>query len=544
MGGTEVVTQVLGGDRLKCKVISSAGEQLLLTGSRFDFEPPQIWGSDKLRRSRALVDNAWACAKFMSLAVSLPTDEEQKIARKRADSHKGIVAWIADLADDDVVATKTAWCSSCFAHVEHEKLKRPAGQVPAYLCTSCGSPTLSCANPKCDHMAVRSRGAVRIPQYCAEHDHTITGFEKSTQKMDSLVDYHEYFEFEKKNLSRATKLVGVTLASVALATPAALAAAPAIGGAVGSVIGGYSGAAATSYGLALLGGGPAASGALSFGMAGGTLVVGAVGGTLGGAVGASVANAYVREDKSFHIEMLQGATGAPVIVCNGFLSEGGKGWGEWKRLVRDRYPDSPVYRVHWGAKELRDLGMMAGVGVAEIALPKAVLNAALVATKEAAAKIGPLGPALLASSLAKNPWHVARTRADKTGVIVADLLARTNEDAYVLIGHSLGARVMAVVAQSLGSKKDAPMVEAAHLTGAAIRAKSDWTLLTERVVDQVYNYYSAGDGVLKGLYAAAQGGQKAAGLVGFSPVPARLSNVDVSAQIQSHFDYYTKLDLL
>jgi hypothetical protein len=40
-------------------------------------------------------------------------------------------------------------------------------------------------------------------------------------------------------------------------------------------------------------------------------------------------NAYVREDDSFHIELLQGGRGTPVIVCNGFLSESGKGWGEW-----------------------------------------------------------------------------------------------------------------------------------------------------------------------------------------------------------------------
>lgn len=542
MGGTDVVTRVLEGDRLKCKITSSEGEELLLTGSRIDVEPPLVWGSEKLRRSRALVDNAWACAKFTSLMVSLPTDEGQQNARKRAKQHKKVVEWLADLADDEVVAVKRAWCSSCFAHVDHEKLKRPAAQLSAYLCTNCGSPTLSCANPKCDHMAVRARGGIRVPQYCAEHDHTITGFEKSRQKMDSLVDYHEYLEFENANMSRASKLVGVSVAGLVLAVPGALVAAPAIGGALGSLIGGYSGAAASSYGLALLGGGAVAQGGL--GVAGGTLVVGAVGGALGGAVGASVANAYVREDKSFHIEMLQGGSGVPVVVCNGFLSEGGRGWGDWKRLVAGRYPDSPVYRVHWGAKELRDLGIMGGAGAAQVALPKAVLNAAVVATKEAAVKLGPLGPALLASTLAKNPWHVAKSRADKTGVVVADLLARTKAESYVLIGHSLGARVTAVVAQSLGSKDDGPRVEAVHLTGAAIRARSDWTLLTARVKDCVYNYYSANDNVLKVLYGVAQGGQKAAGLNGFSPVPDRLKNIDVSDQIKAHSDYYTKIDLL
>lgn len=128
----------------------------------------------------------------------------------------------------------------------------------------------------------------------------------------------------------------------------AWAGAEAIGGAIGSVVGGYSGAAATSYGLALLGGGSIAAGGL--GVAGGTLVVTALGGALGGALGASVANAYLREDRSFRIDRLQVGSGVPVVICDGFLSESETGWGEWEQIVTRRYPDSPVYRVHWGSK--------------------------------------------------------------------------------------------------------------------------------------------------------------------------------------------------
>ena len=65
--------------------------------------------------------------------------------------------------------------------------------------------------------------------------------------------------------------------------------------------------------------------------------------------------------------MLQGGPGVPVVVCNGFLSENGKGWGEWQDIITTRYPDSPVYRVHWGAKELKDLGVLGGGGAARFA---------------------------------------------------------------------------------------------------------------------------------------------------------------------------------
>ena len=195
--------------------------------------------------------------------------------------------------------------------------------------------------------------------------------------------------------------MGVGLAIAATGGAAAFVAAPAVGGAIGSLISSYTGAAASSYGLALLGGGSLAAGGL--GMAGGTIVVSALGATLGGALGASVTNAYVREDKSFHIEMLRDGDGVPVVVCNGFLSETGRGWGSWEDIVTKRYPESPVYRVHWGAKELKNLGILASRGAAKGVSSAALKQAAATATKSGAQKLGPLGPVLVGAELAKNP---------------------------------------------------------------------------------------------------------------------------------------------
>ncbi len=336
--------------------------------------------------------------------------------------------------------------------------------------------------------------------------------------------------------------MGVGLAIAATGGAAAFVAAPAVGGAIGSLISSYTGAAASSYGLALLGGGSLAAGGL--GMAGGTIVVSALGATLGGALGASVTNAYVREDKSFHIEMLRDGDGVPVVVCNGFLSETGRGWGSWEDIVTKRYPESPVYRVHWGAKELKNLGILASRGAAKGVSSAALKQAAATATKSGAQKLGPLGPVLVGAELAKNPWHVAKNRADKTGVVVADLIARTKVDSYVLVGHSLGARAMAVAAQTLGTKPDGPRIEAAHLLGAAIGAHGDWTTLTAHVDDAVYNYHSANDKVLKYVYASAQAGQTAAGLNGFTPSSPKLKNIDVSDDVSGHSAYQTNVTLL
>lgn len=70
------------------------------------------------------------------------------------------------------------------------------------------------------------------------------------------------------------------LGVAALTSGAAVIAAPAIGGALGTWVGGYTGIAATNFGLALLGGGSLAAG--GYGMAGGVLVIAAAGAGLGG----------------------------------------------------------------------------------------------------------------------------------------------------------------------------------------------------------------------------------------------------------------------
>ena len=68
--------------------------------------------------------------------------------------------------------------------------------------------------------------------------------------------------------------------------------------------------------------------------------------------------AYLRDDKSFRIEKLRDGAGTPVLVASGFLSDGDSGWYPWKQIITERYPQAPVYRVHWGAKELRDLTIL------------------------------------------------------------------------------------------------------------------------------------------------------------------------------------------
>ena len=278
--------------------------------------------------------------------------------------------------------------------------------------------------------------SVLLRCYCAEHHHEIPSFEKLDANLPTLGDYRDFLKHEVRNADRITKVAGGTLGAAAVIAPAAFFAAPALGAALGSSMlgGSLTGAAATSHGLAILGGGAVASGGL--GMAGGTAVVTATGTALGGALGATTVSAYSGADRSFAIELVRPGVGTPVVFATGFLTEGRSAWSDWQRLIDTRYPTAPVYQVHWGAKELKDLtALLASNGT------KAAVRAILVQAAKRGNKahgLPGIGWVLGAHGVATNPWTVAKTRAGMTGAALAALIARTTEGPYVLMGHSLG----------------------------------------------------------------------------------------------------------
>jgi len=289
----------------------------------------------------------------------------------------------------------------------------------------------------------------------------------------------------------------------------------------------------------MLGGGAVASGGL--GMAGGTVVLTATGTALGGALGAATASAYTGDDRSFAIELVRPGSGAPVIFATGFLTEGRSAWSEWQRIIDTRYPDAPVYQVHWGAKELKDLtGLLAANG-AKSAVRAVLLQGARRGSKAAA--LPGIGWVLGAHGVATNPWTVAKTRAGMTGASLAELIARTNEGPYVLMGHSLGARVMVTAAQTLATRPGPAQVQTMHLLGAAVGRKGHWHTLDAAVVDKVWNYWSENDNVLRWMYRLAEGGEVAVGQTGFKSTRPRIKDRNVSRQVAGHSAYVGTVEL-
>lgn len=524
---------------MRVSLMTERGWKLAAEGD-VDLAEPEFTGADQLQANQVVTVNLWAYACAEKEARITRDQKLRGELEKRARVHAELARDIADLVDKVGSEEREGWCSACFQHGKHRKVEKGLS-VPTYLCDSCGAATLTCAAPRCGNMSTRGFGSVRIPRYCAEHRHELPSFEGGSARLRDLDAYADLLKFERKNLAKTTKVAGSALVAAGAMTGVGLMAAPLIGGFVGTTIGGYTGVAATNYGLALLGGGSLAAG--GFGMAGGAAVVAAAGAGLGGVLGAGLTSAYVRQDKSFGIKKLKDGGGTPVLVCSGFLTEGKDGWGDWERIVTERYPESPVYRIHWGAEELKDLASVIGGNSGKAAATLALKQAARRASKEVAKKASPIGGALIAVDLVKNPWWKARQRANKTGAIVSDLIARTDLEEVVLIGHSLGARVMLCATEALSTKADGPKVREVHLLGAAVGADRDWAPLNKAVLTAAYNYHSREDKVLKFFYSIAQGGSAAAGYAGIASRFDRIKNVDVTRKVPGHTTYCKNLSL-
>ncbi|GAA2501337.1 hypothetical protein GCM10009858_44460 [Terrabacter carboxydivorans] len=500
-----------------------------------------IEGAQFLRTNVSIVSNAWAFALHEKLRRGSRSAEERKSHEAQAAHHKKLALRIAELADMPSADVTTAWCSSCLEFSGHARVKVPVQWAPARLCRSCGAPTVECAAPKCGAMADRGIAAIRLPRFCAEHRHEIASFGKANMRLVDLSEWQRLRVFEKPNLARGTRIVGGVGLGLATVATAGFVAAPAIGGAIGAATAGYSGAAATSYGLAFLGGGAVAAGGL--GVAGGTAVITVVGGALGGSLGAKAMNDYVGEDQSFRIEKVKDGPGTPVIFASGFLSDRVDTWGGWKPMIERRYPNSSVYRVHWGAKELADLWNLTMQGGFKAAASKSVTALARKATASASRLVAPAGAVLAGLDVLTNPWFTAKSRAAKTAVALSDLIARTDEPAYILVGHSLGARVMVLTAALLATKREAPHIADMHLLGAAVAASIDKRPLNDAVGGTVHNYYSRRDNVLRILYRAAELGETPAGSQGFNSAYPRITDHDVSTLVSDHFSYLRAVTL-
>lgn len=423
---------------------------------------------------------------------------------------------------------KTAYCSWCFEKASHHLFQKNIFRRNIYICDNCEKRSIECRY--CEHMA---RGGDWDNELCAEHDGSIASFERLTDKLDDITEFSTIFTRDTYNLQKAGFVAGATAITATGIGGAAILGAGAIGGAVGGAAYGLTGAAATNAGLAAIGGGSLAAGGL--GMAGGIAIIGAVGSGVGGLTGAVISNSYLSEIKGFDIKQLKEGKGEKILFIDGFLTEKVGFPDDWVNSITKKYPDNPLYYVSWESKRLLDLGKTLSIESGKTAVTQVVKKWAARAAKNSVKKAGALGVVTSVLSLANNPWSKALVKAGQTGVLLADLIART-DDKYILCGHSLGARVIYYALESL-STHESNFISEVHLLGGAVGNNSgSWEKASTAVSRNIYNYHTQNDWILASLYKA--GTLFTSAPIGRNEISIpKVQNINVSKYVSGHTKY-------
>lgn len=332
---------------------------------------------------------------------------------------------------------------------------------------------------------------------------------------------------------------GLGVLGAALAVPLAAVAAPAVGGAIGVSAFGLSGAAASSSGLAFLGGGSIASG--GFGMAGGTMLIQAALATLTGRQVHTAAGAYTDGLKDFEVRTIKaGRSEAAILFINGFLTEGNNNQSKWQNMLQ-QFDDSSVSEVCWDSKNRKKLAGY--LNPSSDLATKALTGLAASARSNAGLVIGAaLGP-INAAHLAKNPWHVAMNNAKKCGMQLASWIEESgNAHNMVLLGHSLGARA---IFHSLNALPPLVKVRDVCLFGGAVdTSPAAWQTARQAVIGNIRNFYSTNDRILSALFKVGSVGRERP--IGISPIEGveGVLNINVSDIVPNHGGYFEATDLL
>ncbi|MGE3708719.1 MAG: DUF726 domain-containing protein [Hyphomicrobiaceae bacterium] len=443
-----------------------------------------------------------------------------------------------------------AWCSWCYEKTSHRMATtaRYGGlSRGSFHCANCERPTTTCRAPGCKNFARIDENYADA--FCAAHQGTISSFETLGLTIRDPTEIIRLFNTaDSTNYASIIKTASIGLAAAVAALPLAVIAAPAIGGAVGVSLLGLSGAAAKSAGLAYLGLGSLAAGGA--GVAGGTTVVLLAGSALGGWLGAVVANQYYREVDGFSIEKIRDGKDPAILCIDGFLTEGKNKSTEWLNGLDGLYSDRAIYRVHWEAQTLSKLANLAGDITFKQTLGRVIASKAAHASAAAAGVFAPVAAAISSAQLASNPWWVALSKARQTGTLVADAICRCEGREFIIIGHSLGARVAMFALLAIGTKElqsQRSKVIEAHLMGGAVDLSDPehWQLVASAVESKIYNYYSSHDGILQYAYKAASFFRSTP--IGLAPIPvnetidAKVLSIDCSSKVKGHEKYHENI---
>lgn len=242
----------------------------------------------------------------------------------------------------------------------------------------------------------------------------------------------------------------------------------------------------------------------------------------------------------FSVTRLRSGYGPALIFVNGFLNGTEQDFSEWLTPIELRFPHNPCYGVRWNSGSLLEIGaFMTQFGTLTGAALTRVVAAQ--AVRVLAPSVAGVGLASCLCGLIGNPWHKAYRGAKGAGKHLAQWLQQAGEAEYILMGHSLGAKVVFHALNTLAREPEpSGRVRDVYLLGGAVsNAASHWEHIPPLLSGTMYNVFSRNDDVLRVLYRAAQVGTSTPiGYAGLDlPSWPQLVNLDATPWVEGHSAY-------
>lgn len=430
------------------------------------------------------------------------------------------------------------WCSWCHNQTTHTLVKKKYLSRNEFKCSVCSNFTVQCRF--CKNMAAYKSSAKNNGNFiksfkdrwanelCAEHNGSIANFEKLNHRIKDLEDYEDLFKNSKWNIARTGKITVGIVAGTAIFGPLTYIAAPGMASALG-----LSGILRTLGTNSIIR-------SLSS-----TAILTATGAAIGATQGGVISNNYFGAVKNFKITKIKDGAGPSLIFINGFLSQKDQDSKDWINSVSTKYPSNPYYSVSWESKSLYEMGRLIIKSAGGKSFIKFITRLMKNRHRVFAKKINPLNWAFTGSELIGNPWHASMVKASMTGILIADLIARTeNQNGYILMGHSLGSRVIYYLLKALSDKKKSLIKDVFLLGGAVDRKDTDgWRMALKAVNGNLINCYSLNDNTLKFLYRGANALLSSPiGLGEIELNDKKIINKNVSSIIGGHMEYKEKFE--
>ncbi|KAL1947861.1 hypothetical protein VTO73DRAFT_13585 [Trametes versicolor] len=306
--------------------------------------------------------------------------------------------------------------------------------------------------------------------------------EEASKKTDAAKEEHA-------RRSKVLRMVGVGVGAVAggvlIGVTGGLAA-PAVGAGVTSVLG-------------WLGVGGTAVGVLASGLAGSSVVCGALFGAYGSRKTAQVIGAYTREVRDLAIKPVRKPTETMAVrLCvTGWLESPEDVTAPWTVFGGD-----DTFALQWEVEALENLSS----ALVDLIKAQAMLyiKGAIIKQTILAALFSALSPMawMKITKIIDNPWVQAKTLAVKTGKVLGTLLAQRvlGTRPITLVGYSLGSLVIFEALQHLASlppSQTIGLVQDVFLFGSPLPVdRAQWAAVRRVAAGRVVNAYGSDDYVL------------------------------------------------